>query len=188
MQPPEKPFDGTVDYYIDRANYSRNFKKLLESEDVVDIITDTLAIYGSGKTTILANLYEDIRNQPAFNPMWMSLHLFSSLHLNPQLADLKDTVEVYAQNIVAYFLLIADLCETTLSESGDHRRALSRIALKELASLPGLEIDLDGDIDQWQVALHHVVGAQIATNATIPLADYREAVVRAASQITSYYL
>jgi hypothetical protein len=193
MQPPEKP--QGVDYFIDRENYTRGFKKLIESEDALVVIGDTLARYGSGKTTILAKLYEEISKENKFHPIWMSLNLFSSFQLNPQVSLLdEDTVEVYAQNIVSYYQLLSDLSESLFGVSTDQPTELRRIALEALEGLIkksklDIRVNKTGDIAQWQDTLHNVESARRAIrDAKIKQTDFRRAAEKAAEEMTDYFL
>ena len=113
MRPPERP--RNVNYFIDRSNFANSFVKLLKQENKLDIIAETEATYGTGKTTILSDLYLTIEQQHKdLFPVWMSLHLYSIHHLNPALSregNLLQSLQVLVQNYISYHDLILNLCE-----------------------------------------------------------------------------
>lgn len=196
MRPPEKPHG--IDYFIDRPNYTRAFRNFIKAEDLLYVIGDTNATYGSGKTTILGKLYADLledeegNTRDALHPIWMSLSLFSTLHRNPQIQEEPNTLEVLAQNIHDYYDLLSEVSQDELPEPEKVAASMREIGLRPLDKLSrfddSLKIDMSGDMDQWQAALRSVSGARIAHNPTIPEAAFRSAVADAARTMTDYFL
>jgi hypothetical protein len=189
LQPPEKP--RNVAYFVDRQDYSRDFLKLLQNSDVIDIVAETEATYGTGKTTILSDLYETVARSEEFRAIWMPLSLYSLHHLNPDLVkrewnkgDLKESPAVLAQNYVSYHLLIQNLCQVVLGDeslsknlTGDSLSILSQIGNVD-------EVHLDGSIEQWQAAAQRVAARPGAIQPRIFLRE----IDRVVDTITQQFL
>lgn len=191
MKPPETP--RNVSFFIDRHNYTQNFLKLVlaDSQGIIDIMAETEATYGTGKTTILSDLFETVHKETSLRPVWMSLNLFSLHYRNPALgrseADLRGSSRVYAQNYVHFHQLVLDLCQTLFS---DHRiqTAIDKASLRILRELDPENVLLDGGIDQWlevlnRVDLNYQHGARLISNAA-----FQEQVEKAVNAISEIFL
>jgi hypothetical protein len=61
-------------FLIERPDLIDNFKRLMENGKRL-VLIDTMAIYGSGKTTFLSQLYWWLQQQGRFEPVWLSIDL-----------------------------------------------------------------------------------------------------------------
>ncbi|NJL55118.1 hypothetical protein HC928_07975 [bacterium] len=160
MHPPEKP--RNVSYFIDRRNYSRNFLKLLQDDRIIDIVADTEATYGTGKTTILSDLYETVQQAGGHHPMWLSLNLYSAWYMTPALAErekaqhdrkLRYSLPILIQNYISYHRLLVELAGS-LHLASDAEASLNRLSLDRLhAALPEVGVQVEGTVEQWRKLL-----------------------------------
>jgi hypothetical protein len=103
---PKKPTDS----YIDRPEFRHQVLELIQSGLTKNLILgDTHAIYGTGKTTALSKIFNDLKNAATPDaseelialrdrtPIWLSLDEFSVWHANERIIDL-DSWAVLTQN------------------------------------------------------------------------------------------
>lgn len=122
-------------YYVDRQKYIEEFQTLVAAGQKHISLGDTHAIYGSGKTTVLAKIYQELKSQPNWTPIWIPLDEFSIYHSNASIQDI-DSFEALVQNFQDYWRLLIGLGNELDKEAfGDFRNVMENINNEALAHL-----------------------------------------------------
>lgn len=181
MRPPEKP--QLVKYFINRFNYMENFRRLLQTNDVVQFVGDTFSRYGTGKTTMLSHLYYEVQEQSDLRPIWLSLDLFSALYQNQRIIAERQPLELLTQNIVDYYALVSELCEDLFPSA----RLEQQLAAKNLEIINqrfGLNAtSASSPSGLWKIATEMVMNQNKITEQ-----QFREAVEEAAKAFSKVFL
>jgi hypothetical protein len=105
----ELPNNPSESVYIDRAEFRDKILTLIKSGTPKNIVMgDTKATYGSGKTTNLAKIFYDLKEDKDCTPVWLSLSCYSIYHTNEKIQD-YGSIEALKQNLDDYKRLLIDL-------------------------------------------------------------------------------
>jgi hypothetical protein len=105
MKPPDPPSEK---YYLDRQNCQAAIAQLLKSGQRQPVLGDMPAIYGSGKTTLFAKFYYELKNGSDWSPIWIPLREFSISHSNTKIED-PTCFEAVIQNFYDFERLLVSL-------------------------------------------------------------------------------
>ena len=149
MRKPEAPH---LELYIERVDYIRELEELVAKGHQAIELGDTNAIYGSGKTSVLAKYYYKIRQEGKFSPLWIPLDDYSIYRTNTKIL-VYDSIEAYIQNYQDFIRLLIDIAEELNSPCfNGFIQTIQEINENELEGLIGKKYDIDvkadtGDID-----------------------------------------
>ena len=105
----ELPKNPENDFYVDRSLFRDDLQALLQVDDATNIfLGDTGAIFGTGKTTTMAKLYYEMKEQDKLQPIWLGLSTYSITFNNPKAEDL-DSLAIIQQNLTSFKSLLYDL-------------------------------------------------------------------------------
>ena len=156
--------------FVARPEYFQEFRRLLALAQQGIMLGDTCAIYGTGKTTLLAKLYEELAQEGGWKPIWISLDLFSVYYSNARIQD-PASLEALAQNLHDYQALLVEVGQQLdPAVFGDLRQALETLnvqAQEQLATESRTVNVTSGDIHlpgRWW-------GRQVIEQTTIKTGD-----------------
>jgi len=149
MRKPEAPHPES---FIERIDYIQELEELVARGQEAIELGDTNAIYGSGKTSVLAKYYYKVRQEGKFSPLWIPLDDYSIYRTNTKIQEL-DSIEAYIQNYQDFIRLIIDIAEELNSDCFEgFSQGIQKINENELEALIERKYDIDvktdtGDID-----------------------------------------
>ena len=83
--------------YIERVDYIRELEELVAKGHQAIELGDTNAIYGSGKTSVLAKYYYKIQQEGKFSPLWIPLDDYSIYRTNTKIQVLRFNRGLYSE-------------------------------------------------------------------------------------------
>ncbi len=179
-------------YLIERLDLIDNFKRLMECGKRL-VLVDTMAIYGSGKTTFLSQLYWWLQQQGRYEPVWLSIDLL----FLPEENETAHPYRLFESDLFIFRDLLASLLGAIDQKASleyiksVHNKETETLLRQSLSQLGGLKVE---KVESGGITVDSnasVINSKFITGATIVKmdADYAETVfVRALDILRRHFV